>query len=261
MHTTLIWWSAWGLVVGIGFFGLQEAQRHSIHWILSLPILTGAGAAAILRLKHEYKEAIAHAKWMGLSTVLLLVGMGSLYLKTEARGPFASATAHRAFLGTTFEMSLPEVERTVGRRLVASGESSMPEGLKDWIMELVPDHGSRIDKRTLSDLLVYGFPCRAHFEFVSGKLARVTLEFLPTARADTRALRESLESGLAKDYKRIDAVSSAGTGAVLFRKDAVDASLVQIPSDPLHQQLTVVLQYLPLAESGPGPLAVNSKVF
>src|SRR5262245_38489075 len=117
MHTTLMWWSLWGLVIGIGLFGLQEAPRNSIHWMLSLPLLTGAMAAAVLRLKHEYKEAMMHAKWIGLTGVLFLFGTGYLYVKTQAYGPFATATEHRAFLNATFGMSVPEVERALNRKL------------------------------------------------------------------------------------------------------------------------------------------------
>src|SRR3979411_2905912 len=115
MHKTMWWWSIWGLVVGIGFFGLQEAHRNPLHRILAFPLLSGAVAAAVLRLRHEYHEAMLHAKWVLVSAALLLLGGGYMYLKAEGYGPFSTASAHKAFLGTTFGMSLPEVERVLGR--------------------------------------------------------------------------------------------------------------------------------------------------
>src|SRR3954469_7404816 len=98
MHKTLVWWSLWGMVVGMGLVGLKEAQRNCLHLLLAVPLLTGALAAAILRLKHEYHEVLMHAKWVGISGALLLLSSGYAYLKTGAYGPFATASPCRAFL-------------------------------------------------------------------------------------------------------------------------------------------------------------------
>jgi hypothetical protein len=253
MHGTMVWWSLWGLIVGIALFGLQETHRNSIHWMLSLPLLTGALAAAALRLKHEYHEAMVHAKWVGLSAGLFLLGMGSLYLKAQAYGPFATATSHRAFLGATFGMSIAEVERALGRKLSAS-----QGGLRERVLSMIPDLEKAPETRSM-DLVAYRVPSKARFEFVGGQLAKVALAFQPTTAGDTAALSRRIQEDLEKDYKRVE--TSGPEGSVLYRKEAVDASLVQTPVDPLHQQLTVHLQYMPLADQRPGPLTVEAKLF
>src|ERR1700676_418859 len=148
LHKTLIWWSLWGLVVGIGLFGLQEAHHHSIHLIIAFPLLAGAAAAAGMRLKHEYHEVMLHAKWVAVSSGLLLLGSGYVYLKAEAYGPFATASPHKAFLGSRFEMSAPEVERALGRKIYApDSDRSGPEGVKDWIFEALPDFEHKTESR------------------------------------------------------------------------------------------------------------------
>src|SRR5258708_26864022 len=115
MHKTIVWWSLWGMAVGMGLFGLQEVHQNSLHLILALPLLTGALAAAVLRLKHEYHEALLHAKWLVVSGGLLLLSSRYAYMKTEADGPVGTATAHKAFSGTRFRMSAPGVGRPAGR--------------------------------------------------------------------------------------------------------------------------------------------------
>lgn len=258
MHRTLVWWSLWGLVVGIGLFGLQEAHYHSIHFIIAFPLLTGAGAAAVMRLKHEYHEAMLHAKWVLISSVLLLLGSGYVYLKAEAYGPFSTASTTRAFLGTRFEMSPPEVERTLGRRLeTTEADRSGQDGFKDWIVDVLPDFEHKTESRVLPELVVYHVPGKARFDFVGGKLAKVTLEFQPTAASETPALQERIQTDLSQEYQRGD----VSPRAIVYKKPQVDATLVLAPIDPQHQQLSVVLQYLPLADQTPGPLTVDTKAF
>jgi hypothetical protein len=41
----------------------------------------------------------------------------------------------------------------------------------------------------------------------------------------------------------------------------VDANVAYTSVDPHHQQVTVLLQYLPLAEKQPGILTVNAQAF
>jgi hypothetical protein len=262
MHKSIVWWSIWGLLVGTGLFGLKESQRESIHLILALPLLTGAIAAAFLRLKHEYHEAMLHAKWVALSSTLFLIGSGYLYLKAEAYGPFANASAHRAFMGTTFEMSVREVERAVGRRLSSStSEHSTPEGLKEWVFEMLPDFDGKSESRFLQDVAVYEVPCKVRFDFTGGRLGRVEVAFRPTTTSDSRMLLQKVLSDVEKDYKRVDTPPPAGESTLLFRKESVDAGITHAAVDPHHQQISVLLQYLPLAEKRPGILTVNASAF
>jgi hypothetical protein len=255
---TMMWWSIWGLVVGIGLFGLQEAPHNRVHLLLSFPLLAGAFAAAASRLRHEYHEAMLHAKWVAISSGLLLLGTGYLYLRTQGYGPFASASAHKAFLGTTFEMSMPEVERALGRKLVAAGESSSPEGLRDWMLDMVPDFERKSESRILPDITLYHVPCRVKFDFAAGKLARVRAEFQPTVPAETLLLVQHILEDFSNEYKQ---APTSPRSAMLFRKEAVDATVDRTPVDALHEQVSVVLQYLPLADQQPEPLAVDSHAF
>jgi hypothetical protein len=255
---TMMWWSIWGLVVGIGLFGLQEAHRNSIHLILAFPLLTGATAAAVIRLRHEYHEAMLHAKWVVVSSGLLLLGTGYMYLRSEGYGPFASGTTHKAFLGATFEMSAPEVERALGRKLSVTGENSAPEGLRDWMVELVPDFERRAESRLLPDITLYHIPCKARFDFAAGKLARVAVEFQPRTPVEAIDLVQEMRDDLSKDYQF---VPTPRRSPILYRKEAVDATIDKTPVDALHQQVSVVLQYLPFADKQAGPLAVESHAF
>lgn len=256
MHT-MVWWSVWGLVVGIGLFGLKESQRASLHLILALPLLTGAIASAILRLRHEYHQVIQHAKWALLSTLFLFSGTGFLYIKSEAFGPFASGSTHRAFLKTTFEMSIPEVERTLGRKLSTTlPEKPAPDGIKEWLMDMVPNPGLGTEVRTLPHVLLYNVPCIAKFEFVRGKLAKVTVNFQATNRREADRLLERIEEELSKDYKPV--VPSEGK---VYRKDAVEATVTDTLFDRRRHQVEVQLQYLPLAQPKAVPLTANVQVF
>jgi hypothetical protein len=262
LHKTLVWWSLWGLAVGVGLFGLQEAHTHSIHLVLAIPILSGAIAAAFMRLKHEYHEAMLHAKWVVVSGSLLLLSTGYAYVKTEAYGPFATASAHKAFLGTRFEMSVPEVERTVGRRLAGPGsEPAQAEGLKDWILEALPLFERPTMTRSLSNLIVYHVPCTANFGFVRGKLARVEVQFEPTSTSESRLLLQRIQEDLQAEYARVDAPANLPANSLMYRKEAVDTMIIPTFEDAKHHQISVVLQYLPFADEKRGPLKVEAKAF
>src|SRR5205823_4772770 len=99
---TIIWWTLWGLVLATGLIALLEAHRNIFHLLIALPILCGATAAGLKRIKHEYREAIEHAKWAVVTCCFLIAAMGYVYLKANAVGPFGTGTSRKAFLGTTF---------------------------------------------------------------------------------------------------------------------------------------------------------------
>jgi len=261
MHKTIVWWTIWGLFVSIGIYGLKEGGQHSVNLIASIPILTGAAAAAVLRLKHEYHEVILHAKWVGVSTVFLLLGSAYLYVRAEGYGPFATGSSHKAFLGTTFEMSPHEVERALGRSLAGSRGEHAPEGLKDWAFMMLPGMDGKRDTRTLSPLTIYRVPAQARFDFVSGKLGRVEIQFQPTPSEDTTALVHHVQEDLEKEYRQQDSTASPENTSILYRKEAVDAALTQTSVDPRHQQVAIVLQYLPYVDKAAAPLAVEAKAF
>jgi hypothetical protein len=262
---TLIWWSVWGLVVGIGLFGLRESQRQSLHLLLAVPLLTGAVAAAVLRLKHEYHEALQHARWIFFSSLFLFLGTGYIYLKSEAYGPFATGTSHKAFLGTTFGMSVPEVERTLQRKLVRgpSGlpEKSSPESIKDWVIDMVPRPSEESDLRLLPELVAYHVPAQARFQFIRGMLGRVEVQFQKTERDETKLLVQRLREDLIKSYTVEADAPDAALPVLVFRKDDVVATIQPNPAGSDVLQVGVVLQYLPLAEKRSDPLSVNAQLF
>ena len=254
MHT-VIWWSVWGLVVGISLFGLEEARGHSIHMIISLPLLSGALAAAALRLKHEYHEAMQHARWVLFTIVFLSLGSGYVYLKTGAYGPFATGTSHKAFLQTTFEMSVSEVERALGRPLTEEvPDKANDEGLKDWLFEMIPGPSRPVLERLLPELSIYHVPCQARFVFFRGKLSRVSVEFKKTTHEETDQLVRLAQQDLEREYK------PAGSGMV-YRKEAVEATIARTPTDPDNEQVIVTLQYLPFASQKPPLLTADTQVF
>src|SRR5437773_7675827 len=111
---SILWWGVWGMVVGIGVLGLRESSHTSLHFLIAMPLLTGALAAAAVRIRHEYHEAMQNAKWLLISSGFFVLSSGILYLRAEAMGPFRMGSAHKAILGATFEMSAREVERAVG---------------------------------------------------------------------------------------------------------------------------------------------------
>jgi hypothetical protein len=262
MHKTIVWWSLWGLAVGIGLFGLQEVHRNSLHLILATPLLTGAMAAAVLRLKHEYHEALVHAKWVVVSGGLLLMSTGYAYVKTENFGPFATGSTHRAFLNTTFEMSVPEVERALGRKFQgASADIQGLDGLKVWLMDIMPRVDPASTSRTLSDLVVYQVPCRARFDFTHGRLAQVTVEFDPTRKSESGALLQHLQSDLEKEYKSAEVPAGNPAGSLSYTKDAVIARLIPKEIDEHRRQWTIFIQYMPLAEPVRAPLRIENQAF
>jgi hypothetical protein len=262
MHSTLIWWTIWGMILGIGLFGLQEARGHSAHLIVAIPLVTGALAAAVLRIKHEYREAVQHAKWVVVSAIVLLLGSGYMYLKAEAYGPFATAGVHKAFLGSSFEMSIPEVQRSLGRKLVpVAAERPASEGFKSWLLGIIPDLEKKSETRILPELVVYSVPGKARFDFVGGKLGRVHVEFEPTTVKEAGRLAGRVHEDFAKEYRKVDVSASSSSRSTLYRKDAVEAVVVQNVLDHYHRQIAVNIQYLPLAPKNAGPLRVKAKAF
>src|SRR5437763_1022207 len=136
---TIIWWTLWGLAVATGLIALLEAQRNIFHLLIALPILCGTAAAGLKRIRYEYKEALEHAKWAVVTGCFLIAGMGYVYLKANGVGPFGTGTSHKAFLGTTFGMSLPEVERALGRPLAeADLDKPLTERAESWVLDAMP---------------------------------------------------------------------------------------------------------------------------
>jgi hypothetical protein len=267
MHT-ILWWTVWGLVVGLGLLGLRESLHHPLHLIVAVPLISGALAAAVKRLHHEYHAAILHAKWLLISSLFLTLGGGYVYLKGQAYGPFATASSHRAFMRCTFEMSIPEVERALGRKLQSADPTPFePAGLTDWLFEIIPLPGRPLEVRLLPDLLIYRVPCTARFEFVQGKLSQVALRFDKTNWEETAALLQHLREDLAKDYQSVQADIQAAShkkavaAPEVYRKDCVEAALSRETVGAHQSQVNVVLQYLPLAEEKPKPLSIDVQVF
>lgn len=259
MHT-LAWWTLWGLAVGVGLFGLKQSLHESLHLILALPLLSGAAAAAVLRLRHEYRQLLQHAKWLAISSALLFLGSGLLYLRTQAFGPFATGTPHKAFLGSTFEMSIPEVERAIGRTLsVPAAETQDPEGLKEWLLGILPLPARPAEVRTLKPLVVYGVPAEARFEFSRGKLARVGVVFNNTSKEATGPLLQRIRDDLGKTYTPAEPAGSRAP--FVYQKEAVEAVIEDASADSAHDQLQVRLTYLPFQDKEPGPLTVDTQAF
>jgi len=56
-----------------------------------------------------------------------------VYLKAEALGPFATASLHKAFLETHFEMSIRKSSDPWKKTNHAGVAAPAAEGLKEWV--------------------------------------------------------------------------------------------------------------------------------
>ncbi len=260
---TIVWWAVWGLVVSAGVIGLLETTPHHVHLLLAFPLLTGAAAAALLRMKYEYEHAVQHAKWLVLSSIFLMSGMGYLYTKANAYGPFSTGTTHKAFLGTTFGMSIPEVERALGRRI--NGEESekpIQERAQDWILQVLPLPEHPSEGRFELPLTLYHIPCKTLFLFKKGKLGRVEVQFESLPAKEGAALVGRLREELEKEYKPAESETSRkGKPPLVFRKESVEAAIEIFRTEAHHARVRATLQYLPFLEAPPPALSVEANAF
>lgn len=259
---SIVWWTVWGLVMAVGAIGLLEFHRSHYFLVLSIPLLTGAIAAAVHRLEHEYRHAIEHAKWAGVSAVFLLAAVGFLYLKAHAIGPFTTGTPHKALLGTTFGMSVPEVERTLGRKLrVNPAEGALQEKAHEWLAEALPLPRERSDESYSLPVNVFGARSRITFHFDKRRLARVELQFMPARSEEATRIRLKILEELSKDYKLTEESTKEELSRYRYAKESVDALLIAGEGSDKLTNIRVVLDYIPTEEQAPAPLAAESNVF
>jgi hypothetical protein len=253
---TIVWWTVWGLVLAVVGIGLLEAPRNHFLLLLAVPLLTGAAAAALLRIEYEYHHALQHAKWLGVSSLLLLGGMGILYMKAHASGPFATGSAHKAILGATFEMSLPEVERALDRKLVGdSANKTLQDSAHGWVLEALSLPGLETQESYSLPISIYRFPCQASFQFLRGKLGKVRLDFEPMRRKESAALLERVTEDLHKDYKPVP------DATLTYEKESVRMTMALARTESGRSQVSITLQYLPFISQEPPPVSVEANVF
>lgn len=260
---TILWWAVWGLVVSIGIIGLLERGPHHLNLLAAIPLLTGAIAAGLIRVEHEYRHAIEHAKWVGVSALFLIVSLGFVYVKGNAVGPFATGTKHKAILGTTFGMSVPEVERVLGRRLAATeGEEHFKDQAHQWVLDALPTVAHPLETRYAIPLTIYQTPGEAAFYFYRGKLGKVQIAFDPRSQEDISGLRQRLQRELAREYRDVKS-SPAGSleNRLVFSKDAVEAVVTSHPAENGQMALTVTLKYEPTTPHQATALAVEANLF
>lgn len=259
---SILWWSVWGLVLAIGAIGLLEFPRSHYFLILSIPLLTGAVAAAIHRLEHEYRHALEHAKWAGVSAIFLFAALGFLYFKVHAYGPFSTATTHKALLGVTFGMSVPEVERKLGRPLRAHPvEGELQEKAHEWLLEALPLPTEKSAEAYSLFVQLFGSRSQLTFYFDHRQLGRVEVQFVPGSKDTMADLKKTVIEELGKDYVLKEEATKDGLTRMEFAKENVEARLYSgVGSDHLTT-LRVVMEYLPLAEQPKPPLAADTNVF
>ncbi len=259
---SIVWWTVWGLVLAISLLGLLEFQRSRYFLVLSIPLLTGAIAAAIHRLEHEYRHALEHAKWAVVSALFLLAAIGFLYLKARAYGPFSTATSHKALLGTTFGMSLPEVERKLGRKLrERSVEGALQERAHEWLWEALPIPQGRSGEQYSLPVMVYGTRSRVTFYFERRKLNRVELQFLPMNKNEASVIRVKLHEELLKEYALSKERAERELTERRYTKETVEATVVMAPGSDRLVNIRVLLEYLPTVEEAPAPLRAEANIF
>jgi hypothetical protein len=245
-------------------YALQESFRHSYYFLVAMPLLSGSIAAAISRLSHEYRKAAAQIRWLAIAAPVALLGLALLYVRAAAYGPFAKGGTQRAFLGATFGMSVPEVERAVDRRLIPlDTPTELPGGVSEWFYDLV-SHTTRVRTQyLLPDLQLVGAPCQARLDFFGGRLAHVQIEFDKVPHDSAPGLAAKLRDELGHDYQPIQisspSISSAGLQPSDFKKDDVEAHLLQNQLDAFNDAIAVELTYLPLVQGN--PLRADNHVF
>lgn len=258
---SIVWWTVWGLVLAVGLLGLLEFPQNHYFLIMALPLLTGSMAAGLHRMQHEYKHAIEHAKWAGVSSLFLLASVGFLYAKAQAYGPFSTGSSHKALLGTTFGMSVPEVERTLGRPLREKPlTGAIHEKAHEWLSEALPLPGEKSEVYALP-VEVFGKKSQITFQFDRKQLARVELQFIPLSAESAMELKRKLMEELQKDYRLQEESTQQGLSRIRFSKEAVEAKLLVGSSTEKPINLQVVLDYLPLAEQRQPALNVTANVF
>ena len=253
---TILWWTLWGLVVAIGLIALLEAHRNILHLLIASPILCGAAAAGLKRVKHEYREAVEHAKWALVTSLFLIAGLGYVYLKANAFGPFATGTSRKAFLGTTFGMSVPEVERALGQPLAdAALDKPLTDRAESWVLEAMPVPRHTLQDRYTVSATLYQVPCDVTFQFIAGKLGKVEVMFKPASDQEMNMLLDRIRQELSKDYKPV------ADSALLFQKEDVQASLTAAQWASGRSNVGVTLIYLPYDQKKPASLIAENNAF
>lgn len=259
---SIVWWSVWGLVLAVGAIGLLEFPRSHYFLILSLPLLTGAVAAAIHRLEHEYRHAMEHAKWMGVSAIFLVGAMGFLYFKVHAYGPFSTATKHKALMGVTFGMSVPEVERALGRPLRSQAvEGALQEKAHEWLLEALPLPVEKSGESFSVFGNLFGNRSQLTFYFEKRQLSRVEVQFVPGSKETMADLQKKVVEALGKDYVLKEESTRDGFTRMEFAKEAVETHLVSGTGSDRLATLRLGMEYLPLVEQARPPLTADTNVF
>ena len=155
-------------------------------------------------------------------------------------------------------MSVPEVERVLGRSLTDGGmDKALADQAQEWILEALPLPLHKPNERYSLPVTLYEVPAHAIFHFDQRKLGRVEVQFQPTTSEKTTELARQIREELAKEYRPADDLPRPQS----YRKEAVEAVLTSTPLDSQRFGLRVVLQYLPFVSEAPQPVVVQSNVF
>lgn len=131
------------------------------------------------------------------------------YMHNQRLGPFATGTTVKAFLGTTFEMSTQEVERTLGKRLLSCPDVKRLEGGNLPIPTLIWQCDVEFVDLELAahewsgfvpELYVYETQAFGSFEFFDGRLTGVEVSFKPFGVDASKRLIRTVTEAVERSY-------------------------------------------------------------
>ncbi|MBN1209172.1 MAG: hypothetical protein JXB05_30220 [Myxococcaceae bacterium] len=178
-----------------------------------------------------------------------------LYMHDRRLGPFATGTNVKAFLGTTFEMSRQEVERTLGKRLLSCPDvkslegGSLPIPTFIWQCEAESvdlDLAAHEWSGFVPDLYVYETQAFGSFQFFDRRLTGVGVHFKPFGVNDGERLIRTVIEAVERSYgpcSREESDSVPGAYTLNCKKPKVNVALWINPSDERSPIVDLRLNY------------------
>jgi hypothetical protein len=185
-----------------------------------------------------------------IAAMLLLIAAiaAFVYYWTQShRWPFSTGSRDQAFLGTTFGMSQPEVERTLakhGARLVSYSEyeriSSDHLVSRFDFTPLLPSDERDYYDMYMPSIQMFGANTEAEFEFFNSRLIHVSVYFTKYAKTDS--VVPTIVTALEQHYTfltRKEAEQVPGGYSLEFASKGITASLWVNLTDPKKPNLVL----------------------
>jgi hypothetical protein len=191
---------------------------------------------------------------VGFSAVAGAIATCILWVHYTRRGPWATGTDVRAFLGTSFEMSAPEVERSLGSPLVNCADFLLkrPHSFAPACYGEPVDKERALHETSLLaiDLTVFNESAWAELDFFDDRLDHVEVQFEPYSVTDIQALVEKIKASLDLAYgttERVDSHDVPGAYEFKYDRKPVQANLWVNP-DMKKPTVSIFLKYPSMGE-------------